>query len=145
MKRSSGVRTKFNVLSSGLLFGLAGLGMLSCAAKAQSGSQPYCGGIDLNFGTTVAIVNRQPRSIEAVGALTRANGTRPLGWIVWDERAMPWLAIARISPTAVQKLVTFSKASLNFSLHPELKFRFAPLRGKLPKAYRVTSCDAVRT
>lgn len=74
---------------------------LVLAATSQSFGS--CGGLGLNYGTTIGIsVDKGQKRLSSIEALAAIVSLKPLGpglhpflpaaWVIWDERAWPWIA-----------------------------------------------------
>ncbi len=104
-----------------------------------------CGGFPLAYGTFIGVVGsrsggmRRASSVMAVAAVTTHDDFRARAWMVWDERGLGWLAIAKGSPADLKRLWIFSPAP-NFASGKGLQVRFTALRNPLPSKYRLTDC-----
>ena len=125
--------------------------MVLCAAtsRADAGLKYVeCGGFRLPYETSIAStrligtsVNRIS-SVIAVAAVTSADGDLHVrAWMVWDERAFAWLAIAKNSPVDLKRLWIYDIRP-RFA-GPGIQLQFTPLQKPLPKAYRLTDCPHV--
>jgi hypothetical protein len=73
----------------------------------------------------------------AVAAVTGNDDFHALAWIVWDERGVGWLGIARSSPADLRAMWAFPVPP---DFHgPGVQVRFTPFR-TLPMRYQLLDC-----
>lgn len=117
-------------------------------AEAATSRAVSCGGFPLKFDTTIAsagpsATRQYARSVVGLAAVIPANESDyvPRAWMVWDETGMAWLGLRRESPTALRRLWLFPKPP-DFTGRG-IQVRFTPLKGSLPRGYRLASCPDV--
>jgi hypothetical protein len=119
---------------------------MSTQVNAENAREVQCGGIRLTYGTSIGSVGAVGRPQYASGIMAMAAVTtddlRARAWIVWDERARAWLALARKSPSDLQRLWIFDKKP-DFS-GPGIQVRWTYLKSALPKRYQLTDCFDAR-
>ena len=127
-------------IASGIL-----LGVFAATAGSVIADTPRsveCGGVRMMYGTSIGSagpnVHKQSASgIMAIAAVTLED-LHARAWIVWDEGAHPWLALAKQSPHDLKRLWIFPKKP-DFS-GPGVQVRWTYLNTHLPPQYRLTDC-----
>lgn len=120
---------------------LAAQAMATPASAASAGLAVQCGGFPLQYGTTIAAINKHPRSVVAVAPVITASGNRPVAWVAWDEHGDGWLGLARFSPADLKRL-WISPTQPDFT-GPGIQVRFTYLKAPLPKKYDLTYCASL--
>ena len=96
----------------------------------------------MSYGMSIGVAGPTGHALSASGLMAVAAVTtedlRARGWMAWDERAQPWLAVIQKSPDDLKHL-WISKAGPDFS-GPGVQVRWTFLTKRLPRNYRLTDC-----
>jgi hypothetical protein len=121
---------------------LAAVAGTFASVSAASPRVVECGGLKVTYGTSIGSVGTNVHKQYASGIMSIAAVTlddlHARAWIVWDERAQPWLALAKQSPDDLKRLWIFPKEP-DFS-GPGIQVRWTYLKTHLPPKYRLTDC-----
>jgi hypothetical protein len=117
-------------------------------AQAVTSRTVTCGGFPLKFDTTIASAGpsrtrQYARSVVGLAAVIPADESDyvPRAWMVWDETGMAWLGLRQTSPAPLRKLWLFPTQPQFYG--PGVQVRFTPMKGSLPRGYKLASCPDV--
>jgi hypothetical protein len=115
------------------------------ATPARSG-RTSCGGLNLPYQTTIGLSLdgnvRRPSSIEGLAAIVRKSSLRAKAWVIWDERARPWIATTRNFDPVLVRFYHLSLPSGRGEVNA-----FTPLSSRalrLPTGYALLACDSAQ-
>jgi hypothetical protein len=136
--------TRFSSVACAMLLAAVAAAALPSRAEGLPRTVP-CGGPQMTYGMSIgtmgpSIREQHERGIMAATAVT-THDLHARAWLIWDETAQPWLAIARNTPTDLQRLWIFPKKP-DFA-GPGVQVRWTPVKLPLPGSYRLTSCPDV--